>query len=141
MSTEREKIKKRIDEMQRAYDQLAAEPDDVVTLDTVMKRVSDLDRHVLGRFSLAEKVLLNQLDEQLLGYIMIVGLFIFTSFYVFYFLVENMIRSRIPRIDSCDINLIVRAARFQVDKEVKELKELKETQELKEKQTLSVNVQ
>lgn len=87
-----------------------------VTLEALAHKVTETERRLLGRFNAAEKFLLNQLDEQLLGTIMIVGLFLVTAFYVFYFLMENLLRlrrCRCPDVSPENLNLMIRAAKYQ----------------------------
>ena len=121
-SDRRAELRRRIQQMQAALSSLDvpaaasaadAEPEEV-TLKSVSTQVSDAERRMLGRFNASEKFLLNQLDEQLLGTIMIVGLFILTAFYVFYFLMENLLRlrrCRCPDVTPGDWNVLLSAAR------------------------------
>lgn len=104
----------------------ASEPEvpEEATLESVSKKVGDTERRLLGRFNSSEKFMLNQLDEQLLGTVMIVGLFILTAFYVFYFLMENLLRlrrCRCPEVSGNDWSVLLRAARYQCNKEAAEL--------------------
>lgn len=110
---EEERIRHQIRQLQQA---LEAVPEEPATLDSISKRLGDAEKNLLKRLNVSERVMLSQLDEQLLGTVMIVGLFVFTAFYVFYFLLENMLRfhrARLPSIGQQDIDLLVRAARYQ----------------------------
>lgn len=112
-----ERIRRQIQQLQQSLETVQEEQQPA-SLDSIAKRLGDAERKLLSRFSASEKFMLNQLDEQLLGTVMIVGLFVFTAFYVFYFLMENMLRfhkARLPSIGQQDVDLLVRAARFTLE--------------------------
>lgn len=124
----RAELRRRIQQLQTSLSQLDAraglvadvEAGDEVTLDTMAQKLGDTERRLLNRFNAAEKFLVNQLDEQLLGSILMVGLFILTAFYVFYFLMENMLRlrrCRCPDVSLNDWTVVLRAARYQCEQE------------------------
>lgn len=127
-SDRRSELRRRIQQLQSALAGLdgtgaaaaaEAEVPEEATLETLSKKMGDAERRLLGRFKSSEQFFLNQLDEQLLGTVMIVGLFILTAFYVFYFLMENLLRlrrCRCPDVSPNDWNILLQAARYQCNK-------------------------
>lgn len=115
----REEIRRRIQQLQATLAAMdpavPAQAEEDATLNSISQKVTDVERRMVNRYASAEKFLLQQMDEQLLGTIMIVGLFILTSFYVFYFLMDNLLRIRrckCPDMTYEDLQLILKAARY-----------------------------
>jgi len=80
------------------------------TLEIQLQKVED---RMLARFQATENYLTNQMEEQSLAIGMMVGIFVMSSLYIFYYLIENMLRirrCRCPQLEGWEA--VVKAANF-----------------------------
>ena len=86
-----------------------------LSLDQQLKRMED---RMLARFQASENYLTDQMEEQSLAIGMMVGIFVMSSLYIFYYLVENLLRvyrCRCPQLKGWD--MVVKAAKFSIEVE------------------------
>ena len=86
----------------------AAQNDDPITLG----HVKSLENRFMTRLQASESFMVSQLDEATLATAMLTGIFVITCFYVFYFLMDNLLRARRCRCpDLSGWHLVVEAAK------------------------------
>jgi hypothetical protein len=97
---------------EEALSQMAARatPDESLPLDQQLKKMED---RMMARFQASENYLTGQMEEQSLAIGMMVGIFVMSALYIFYYLIENLLRvrrCRCPQLDGWD--MVVKAAKF-----------------------------